>query len=210
MILKNKKAEFGMKLFGFFFVLMIVSGLVMFLGVGLHLILYDYGFDPIITMVNDSTLDISTNAANAINTNTQTYLGFTEWIDYFFGVVLLSSFVAGIISSIKARQYGLISFFGMITIGNLFLIFLLSIAINIRGWFLNNFVYSMLLINVEMPILTFFFNYSYQIVIIMFLTFLAVNQLDLNKIRENLPDFFNKDKEDSEGQFKLGGGKFEE
>lgn len=204
----NKKADFGMKMFGFFFILTIISGLFFFLSVNLHYILFDYGIQPILDVKD--TLGISEGANTAIEGAATSFLGMTDYMDYFFGVLLLSMFISGIISSIQARQYGLISFFGMITLGNLFLIFILSLAVQVRGWFLNNIAYAIQLTPVSMPILTFFYNYTYYIVILMFLTFLTVNQLDLAVIREKFSALFNKDKEETGGDFSLKGGKFEE
>jgi len=213
MIKQNKKANFGIGLFGFFFIMMIVSGLFFFLSVNLHFILYDYAIQPVLDVVNTS-LSISTDAETTIGSIASTYLSLTAYMDYFFGVMLLSMFITGIMSSIKARQYGLVSFFGMTTIGVLFLIFILSLALQIRGWFLNNIAYAILTTNVQMPILNFFYNYSYELAILMFLIFLGVNQLDLAVIREKFSKLFDRDKQDSEDTgsqgFNLGRGKFEE
>lgn len=204
----NKKANFGIKLFGFFFLLTIISGIFFFLSVNMHYLLYDYGMQPILNIKD--TLDISSGADTAIENAASNFLGTTTYMDYFFAVFILSIFVSGIISSIQARQYGLVSFFGMATLGMLFMIFILSLAVQVRGWFLNNIAYAIQTTSVNMPFLTFFYNYTYEIIILMFLVFLAVNQLNLEVIREKFSALFNKDKEDTGREFSLGGGKFEE
>lgn len=207
-MISNKKANFGIKLFGFFFLLTIISGIFFFLSVNMHYLLYDYGMQPILNIKD--TLDISSGANTAIENAASNFLGTTTYMDYFFAVLILSIFVSGIISSIQARQYGLVSFFGMATLGMLFMIFILSLAVQVRGWFLNNIAYAIQTTSVNMSFLTFFYNYTYEIVILMFLVFLAVNQLNLEVIREKFSALFNKDKEDTGREFSLGGGKFEE
>lgn len=211
MIFKNKKAEFGLKMFIFFFALTIISGIFFFLSVNMHYLLYDYGITPLIDVANNTALGISETAKDAITGASSSYLTQTTYMDYFFGVMLLSMFISGIISSIESRKYGLFSFFGMLTLGNMFLILLISFAVQVRGWFLNNIAYAILNENISMPIMEFFFNYTYQIVIIMFLIYLIINQLDLELIKEKAPAFFGKDKQSSESsEFSLNGGKFEE
>ena len=212
MMKNNKKANFGLNMFTFFFMLTIISGLFFFLSVNLHFIFYDFAIDPVVQLTN-GTLDISNAAQTNISTLSSNFLGQTTYMDLFFGVLLLSAFITGIIASIKARQYGLVSFFGMVTIGMLFLIFILSLGLQVRGWFLNNIAYAILTTSsYEMPILMFFFNYTYELVILMFLIFLGVNQLDLAVLREKFSTLFSRDKQDSQGGegVNLGGGKFEE
>ena len=207
MILKNKKGNLGLRIFIFSFLITIISGFFFFLSVDLHFLIYDYGLQPVINLAN-STLGVSGEATAGINSLGSKYLGLTQYMDWFFGVLLLSTFISGIIASIQAKKYGIISFFGMVTIGNLFLLFLINYAMEVRGWFLNNIAYAILVGDVNMPILEFFYNYTPFVLIVFALVFLGVNQMDLEKIKEKLPSVFSQEKETS--GFSLGGGKFEE
>ena len=198
----NKKGS--IKLFGFFFVLMIIASLFFFLTFGTHYILYDYGIDVTINAVNGTLLNASGTAMTNIGTLANDYIGLTGYYDLLFLVLIVSAFIESTIASIRSREDGFLSFFGFVTIGNLFLIFVLSYATQIQGWILNDLVFEVILVSADTPILTFFFNYSMYIGLFWYLWLITVKQIDLDSVKEKLPNIFNRNNLTSEE------GRFEE
>lgn len=198
-MVKNKKGGAG--IFGFFFVLMVFASVFFFLSFGMHYILYDYALVET-TNVAGTILSPTGEAMTNINTLNANYLGLTTFYDLLFLVIILSAFVESTLAAIKAKEDGYLSFFGMVTIGNVFLIFILSYATQIQGWILNEVLFNVILVTMETPILTFFFNYSMYIGVLWYLWLLGINQVNLEGIKEKIPNVFSRSKlTSSEGQF---------
>lgn len=198
-MIKNKKANVG--LFGFFFILMVFSSLFFFLTFGMHYILYDYGISQT-TAVAETLLSPTGESMDRINELATSYLGITDYYDLLFLVLIVSAFIESTIAALKAREDGFLSFFGMVTIGNIFLIFVLSYATQIQGWILNEVIFNVILVTMETPVMTFFFNYSMYLAIFWYLWLLGINQINLEGVKEKLPNVFSRDKLTSdEGRF---------
>lgn len=197
----NKKGSAG--LFGFFFVLMIFASIFFFLTFGMHYILYDYALDPTIDIA-DTLLDENGEAMTNINALGSTYLGLVDYYDILFLVLILSAFIESTIASLKTKEQGFLSFFGFVTLGNVFLIFVLSYATQVQGWILNEILFNVILVTTETPVLTFFFNYSMFIGVFWYLWLIGINQINLEGIKEKVPNVFSRSKITSDD------GRFEE
>lgn len=201
MVLINNKKGTTTAIFGFFFILMIFSSLFFFLSFGVHYILYDYAIKEA-EYVATTILPVNATAITNIQTLSNGYLGLTGFYDILFLVLLVSAFIETTIASLKAKEDGYLSFFGFVTIGNVLLIFILSYATKIQGWILNDLVYNVILVSVQTPVITFFFNYSMFIAVFWYLWLLGINQINLEGIKERVPNIFSRDKlTNDEGRF---------
>jgi len=194
--MKLNKKGYSIKLFGFFFALVFVSALMMFLGVGMHFILNDFG----IQQVKESGQALIDNPLNAnsiaLDNYAQGHYDYYVYYDYIFLILILSLFIETIYSAAATRSEGWFSFFGYATIGNVLLLFLMGYATQIQGWILNEFVYKFLLIEINTPIMSSFIEYSPAIITFWYLLLLAVSRLDLVAIKENIAEKFGKNKEE--------------
>lgn len=98
--------------------------------------------------------------------------------DYAFLSLIISLFIQSCIASGQARKLGVYSFFGFISIGNIILIFILTYAIHIRDWFLNEIVYNILTISIETQFFNWFFANSYYIAMVWYVILLFLNIVD--------------------------------
>ena len=200
-VIKNKKG-YSTGIFGFFFILVIFASLFFFLTFGMHYILYDYG----ISQAEDITDTLLTNTTSIQNLG-QSYLNLTGFYDLLFLVLLVSLFIESTIAAVKTAESGFLSFFGFITIGNLFLIFILSYAVKVQGWIINDLVYNVILVNITTPVLTAFFNYSLYIGVIWYLWLIAVNQINSDGIKQKFQNLFpNKQEKTEDFQDEAFGG----
>jgi hypothetical protein len=198
-MIKNKKGKF--EVFGFFFILMIFSSLFFFITLGMHYLLYDYAITQTMEVAG-MVLAADGESMTNINNLAASYLGTTDYYDLLFLVLLVSAFIESTIASLKTKEEGFLSFFGMVTIGNVFLIFILSYATQVQGWFLNEVLFNVILVTTETPIITFFFNYSMFIAVFWYLWLLGINQVNLEGVKEKVPNIFNRESlTSSEGRF---------
>lgn len=185
-------------LFSFLVIFVFFSGIFLFLSLGLLYLLYDYALNPLIATAQN--LDISQQSLDTIDLIDSAYLANTSFIDIYFGITLVTLFISSVLTSLRSKQESIISFFSMLTIGNLFLVLLLSYAVQVRGWFLNNIVYNVLTVDINMPILTFFYSYTYYIIVIWFLVVLAINQLDFSLIQDKTQQLLKRDNSQSDSE----------
>lgn len=192
--MKLDKKAYSAQIFIFFFLWIFICGLLMFLSFGLHYIFFDYGISEAGTIGKNliSPYDPSAPAIAEIEKYETGFLGLTNFYDILFLVMMLSLFIESTIAAVAQRQAGFFSFFGFITIGNVFLITILSYAIQVRGWFLSEVVYEVILVTIDAPIMTFFFNYSMYIGILWYAWLIAVNQIDLPRLKALAQDTINK------------------
>ena len=178
------------------FSVVFVSALMLFLGVGMHFILNDFG----IRQIKETGKDLIGNAANqnsiALDTYAQEHYDFYTYYDYIFLVMMLALFIESVYAAVKARAAGWYSFFGYATIGNVFLLFLIGYATQIQGWILNEFVYGFLTIEIQTPIFTAFVTYIAYIITFWYLILLIVNRIDLGIIKDKMDDFVGNNKEE--------------
>ena len=186
---KNKKG--GVKVFGFFFVLMIFSSVFFFLSFGMHYILYDYAIMEV-KDVAGTVLNPTGESMTNIEDLSTDYLGLNKYYDLLFLVILVSAFVESTLASMKAKEEGFLSFFGLVTLGNVFLIFILHYATQIQGWILNEILLNVILVTIETPILTFFFNYSMYIGLFWYLWLIGINQVNFEGLKEKTSNVFSK------------------
>lgn len=202
MIINNKKG-YNVSLFGFFFVMQIIAVLFLFTTFVVHYLLYDYGITEV-TNVAATQLNATGQAMTNINALGNSFLGLTGYFDIFFAVFIISTFIISTYSAIKTREAGYWSFFGFVTIGNIFLIFLLNYAVQIQGWLLNEIIFEVLLVNITTPVITLFFNYSIYIGVLWYLWLLGINQINFAGLKETVNKIFTRRKEkltSTEGRF---------
>jgi len=174
---KNKKGNFGMSLYGFFFVMMIITVMMLFLGIGFHYITYDYIIEPIAD-IGQSLLVNGGEAYNAIGVLEGQYEGRVGIYDLLFLFSMISIFIQSCWTAIKAKRLGFMTFTGLLTIGNIFFVLLLSYAINIRTWILNEFFYKMITETFTARWTFMFFENSYIICFSWFTILLILSYVD--------------------------------
>lgn len=158
----------------------ILSGLILVLGLGLFYIFYDYAIDPFVTVSN--TLGISPAAKLSISNLSTTYLTLASFFDYFFLFWFLSTFIYTLYAANRIEKLNVFTGFGLLTFGNILLIFLLSYAVTTRDWIINEIFYKILTIGVNIPITQFFLDNTYTIALIWFaliVSFATFNIFDI-------------------------------
>jgi hypothetical protein len=205
MEIKNrKKGDVGSNIFGFFFILLIFSVMFFFITYGIHFLLNDYALEPTENIAG-SLLVANGSAMNNIYTLRSNYLENVLFYDIFFLLVIISAFVESTIGAIRAKERGFLSFFGLLTIGNLFFIFILVIATKIQGWMLNDVFYVIITTQLNTPFLSFFFNNSVIICVIWAIWLIAINQINIDNLKEKF-----RDRVSSRGSLVSSEGRFEE
>jgi hypothetical protein len=183
-MIKNKKGSYGLGLFGFFFSMTIVTMVTFFALVVLPAILFDYGIS-IASDTNQNMVDAGISSAESqtnINQIKSSYMNMFKMADYVFMALIITLVIQSFITAALMRREGLFSFFGLITLGNVILIFSLTFAVTIKDWFLNNFIYNILLISVETPFINWWFANTILIGSIWFSVLLFVNIIDFRAI----------------------------
>lgn len=191
----NKRA--AVNVFGFFFTVFLVTSVLLFVIIGFHYLLYDYAIQPTVDIADNLISDAALKAP--INAIAATYLNNIKYFDILFLTVVVSMFIESIISAVNTRRNGFISFFGLITIGNIFLIFVLNFVMQVRGWLLNEVLYNIVTIIPNTPFIDMFINYSYYIGVLWYLIIVVLIQVDIEPIIEKASSVFNK--QESKGRF---------
>ena len=196
--MKNKKGSFGISLVGFFFALMVVTAILFFFLTALPVILHTYGIEQAVS-INEGlvTQGVSSVASqNSINNLADDYKTIYLIADYMFMFFIISAFIQSIVSATRAKREGIFSFFGLITIGNVLLVFLLTLATKISDWILNEIVYNILLISFDTPFTNWFFEYSIFVALFWYTVLLVVNFIDFKSILSRI-GFVTPDEEDA-------------
>jgi len=173
------------KVFGFFFILVIMSGLFLLLGQGLHFISYDYGIDPVAglgqTLLNSSG-NATTGALNTINILKGDFLSNSAIFDMIFLTFFVSIFIESCIAAIKTRRLGWMSFFGFITLGNILLGLIIYFALQIRGWILTEIFYNIITETFTATWSDYFINNTWTIVFFWYLIIITLSFINVDKI----------------------------
>ena len=180
----NKKGAYGIRLFSFFFGLMIITAILFFFLTAFPVILYDYGLNTVLD-INQGLVDDGVSSASSQVSATAVAEGYKSLYtiaDYAFLLFIISVFVGSVVSAYQAKREGIFSFFGLMTLGSILLIFILSFAVEIQNWIINEVVYGVLLISFEVPIAMWFFDYNIYIGIIWYVILLLVNIIDFKGI----------------------------
>ena len=107
-------------------------------------------------------------------------------IDLYFFAVIISTFIGSLISSYKAKEQNMFSFFGMITIGVMFLLFLTFFIDIINTWFIYNFIAGVMEINIsDYMLLNFYITNLGIINLAWFVIIILVNKLNFTNVRES-------------------------
>lgn len=197
-LLKNKKGA-SLGLFGFFFILTIFVAVFFFGSILMHYVLYDYGISTIVDSVASPLLNSTGESMTNINNLSTSYLGNNQYYDILFLVLIISAFIQSTLGSMKAKEEGFMTFFGMVTLGNIFLIFILSYGLQIQGWIFNEIIYNVLTYNVETPIITFFINYGMYVMVSWYLWLIAVNQINFDGIKDKISSLFSSNRDYNRG-----------
>ena len=181
----NKKGNFGLSLYGFMFVLIVVSVVMLFVSFGFHFITYDYVIEPTAN-IGQSLLNSSGTAYANIENLKDDYYGRWAVYDLLFFATIISLFIQSCWTAIRAKRLGFMTFMGLLTIGNLFFVLLLSYAINIRTWILNEFFYKIITESFTARLTFMFFENSYYICFGWFTILLVLSYVDIPAILEKV------------------------
>jgi len=174
----NKKGNFGLELYGFFFVMMIVSVIMLFIGFGFHFITYDYVIEPM-SDIGQGLLVVDGETYTAVGALKSSYYDRWAIYDLLFFFSMISIFIQSCWTAIRAKRLGFMTFMGLLTIGNIFFVLLLSYAINIRTWILNEFFYKMITESFTARLTFMFFENSYYICFGWFTILLILSYIDI-------------------------------
>lgn len=172
------------KLFTFFFVLQILSGLFLFITFGFHGLFDTYVITPSVDAGIDLINQSNTNGSYvspAITELENLKTGFESFYGYYdtlFLIFILTGFVQSVIAAANVNKENIISFFGLITIGNVFLIYLVSYAIQVRDWIVNEIVLNTVSGYNNVSWYNMFSEYTYYILVLWYLALLLANQID--------------------------------
>lgn len=182
--MKNKKAIFGISLIGFFFALMVVTAILFFFLTALPVILHTYGIEQMVSINEDMVTDGISSASSQVNVLeiAESYKNIYLIADYMFILFIVSAFIQSVISATRAKREGIFSFFGLITLGNVIMVFLLTLAVRISDWILNEIIYNIVVISFDTPFTDWFFNYSIFVALFWYTTLLVVNFIDFRGI----------------------------
>lgn len=174
----NKKGNFGLELYGFFFVMMIVSVIMLFISFGFHFITYDYVIEPMAD-IGQGLLVVDGEAYTAVGALKSDYYDRWSIYDLLFFFTMISIFIQSCWTAIRAKRLGFMTFMGLLTIGNIFFVLLLSYAINIRTWILNEFFYKMITESFTARLTFMFFENSYYICFAWFTILVILSYIDI-------------------------------
>lgn len=184
MLLNNKKAQILKNIFQLSFGLIIGSAVFFIFSIVLFYIMFDYAITPFATIASGMTTDA--NTLTGISDVVAQYLTLYTALDWFFLLVIVNIMISSCIAAVKARTLNPFSFIGMALFGNIFMIFLLSFAVEAQSWILSEFAYNILLSVPNTPFITFWFNYDIFILPVFFLILLALNQIDIDDLRAKI------------------------
>lgn len=175
----------------------IVTALMTFFLLALPLIVHDYGLQQGVDLNQDLVnLGVSSSASQTnIEAIADNFLSFLNYVDYFFLFFIVSLFIESLIASKNAKRLGIYSFFGFLTLGNIILIFILTFAVEINNWFINNITDNIILIAIDTPFMDWFFNYNMYIGVIWYSVLLLINIFDLKSLGSRF-SFVSSDDDD--------------
>jgi len=179
----NKKAN--TKVFGFFFILVILSAIMLFLGVGMHFITQELALEPV-RDIGINILNSSGNVSNATVTRLNNVVLEREnqvgVYDLLFLVFMISIFIESLIGAIKTKRMGWFSFFGFITVGNLIFGLIVYFAIQIRGWILNEIFYNVITESFTSTWFDYFVNNTWWLLFVWYLLIIVLSFIDVSTI----------------------------
>lgn len=189
--------SFGIRIFGFFFFLQIILAILFFFLTAFPAILSTYGIDTIVQVSEDLLQQGLTSQESHISVLElkESYRFLYTIADYIFLFFIVSVFINSIIAAVNTKKEGILTFFGYMTLGNVILIFLLTYAVQIQNWIINNIVYSVLLININTPFTLWFFDFSIYIGTFWYTLLLVINIIDLKSIASKFGLINSKRKE---------------
>ena len=189
----NKKAQINkfwiigtsIMLFG------IVIFLFLFVSVGLKQIIGEELIAPVVTtslnatsgMISAGTVATVNNIETTWNTNFINY-------DIFFLLIFLIFVVELFYTASKVSIDNMFSFFGLITVGNILFLFVLSFVETVRDWLITNLYVNLFDLSlVSTPIIDIFVTNIVIISFILFLTCILIAALDWRQVKEKLIGF---------------------
>lgn len=195
--INDKKGNFAVSVFGFFFTLSIVAAVLLLFLVALPAIMFEYGLKQGVNVGQDLVdMGVSNQVAqDNIVDLAEGYKFFYAYADYLFIFFIIGAFVQSIITAVKLPRQGIMSFFGLMTLGNVLLLFFLGFAVEIQSWIVNEIVYSVILVAVDAKFSNWFFEYNMIIITFWFTLLVVLNMVNLDSIRDRIP-FLSRDSEE--------------
>ena len=156
--------------------------LLLFSIIGFHQIGGEYIIDSFMdasdTMADSGQLPAASNTTSYAIKATYDEI---KWpFDLYFLAFFILGFMTTIFSAYKTRKMGYMSFFGMLTIGSMVFLVVISFLDQFSTWFLQDFFYKVFdAPALATPIMNYYFAHLGIISIIWFVVLLLVNQIDI-------------------------------
>lgn len=166
----------------------IIIFIFLFFSVGLKQIIGEELLKPLINSSLNATSTMLTNETiNSIN-NVQTIWD-GNWFNYdlFFIIIFLTFVIELFYTSSQIKIDNMFSFFGLLTIGQLLFLFVLSFIATIRDWLITNLYTNLFDLSlISTPIIDMFISKIDIISFILFLICILISALDWQQIKEKI------------------------
>jgi len=168
----------------------------LFFSVGLKQIIGEELIKPAINSSLNATSSMLTNSTiNTINNIQTIWDGNWFNFDLFFLFMFLVFIIELFYTAAQVKINNMFSFFGLITIGNMLFLFVLSFISTVRDWLMNNFynnLFDLTLINT--PITDIFISNISIISFILFLICILISTLDWQQVKEKVTGFSSNER----------------
>ena len=154
------------------------------------LLIFEAGDEYVITteqniaigILNDTDLPAS-QGIDTVNTLASNYRAFAFPYDLFFLLMLISTFSFTIYSTFQTTKEGIMSFFGFLFIGSMFMLLITSYLAEFTSWFMQYIFYGVFDdISLNIPILTWYLGNLGLINFIWWIILILVSVIDRNFI----------------------------
>ncbi|MDH4127274.1 MAG: hypothetical protein OEV44_00860 [Spirochaetota bacterium] len=116
--------------------------------------------------------------------------------DLFFLVIFISMFIGTIFSAQQSKKLGLMSFFGMISVGTWIFLLIISIVTQISDWLVLNLYTNLFdLTSINTPIIDFFLANVSFICFLWFIIILIINQIDFQDVFRRVTESEGREEE---------------
>lgn len=108
-----------------------------------------------------------------------------DWLNYdlFFLLMFIGLFSGTLLIAAKTTKKSIWSFFGLISIGSMAILFIISLIEKVRIWLFENMIFQFIdTSSINTPIIDWFLNNLPMILFIWFLLVVLINQLDIINI----------------------------
>ena len=149
-----------------------------------------------VTLSLNQTLTIPASIQTAQQTVADGYnLPFFDY-DLYFLVTFLLAFTSTIFSAQRAKKLGLMSFFGMVSIGSWIFLLIITIMTQLSDWLILNLYTNLFdLTGINTPIIDFFLSNISFICFLWFVVILIINQIDFQDVFRRVSESEGREEE---------------